>query len=113
MAIGRREVLSLYRKAGLEGTGMLLTSRCRNFELIHTEVEVLRCNLTRHELVVRRLEDRMDWQLDIPFRPSEARPSMAVPSSGRSENALDRLDRCREIINADVIDAWFPIAKGY
>jgi histidinol-phosphate/aromatic aminotransferase/cobyric acid decarboxylase-like protein len=58
-------------------------------------------------MIVRRLEDRLDWQLEIPFRPPAAAYHGGAFFVAIGER-FDHLDRCREIISADVLDAWFP-----
>lgn len=107
MAIGRLEVLSLYRKAGLQGTGLLVSAGAVTFEVLHASVEELRMRLAEYEPVLRRLERRIDWQLDIAFR----NPASCF-HGGTFFRAIgerfDTLELRHQIINADVLDAWFP-----
>jgi len=67
-AIGRHEVLGLYRKAGLRGTGIRCSSGAVTFEVLHATIAELREHLARFEDVIQRLENNTDWQLDIAFR---------------------------------------------
>jgi histidinol-phosphate/aromatic aminotransferase/cobyric acid decarboxylase-like protein len=57
--------------------------------------------------LLNRLERVADWQLEIPFR----KPA-ACFHGGAFFDAIgpefDHLERRRRIINADVLDAWFP-----
>jgi histidinol-phosphate/aromatic aminotransferase/cobyric acid decarboxylase-like protein/GNAT superfamily N-acetyltransferase len=107
MAIGRQEVLSLYRKAGLRGTDLVVSAGAVTYEVLHASVEELRARLDQFEAVLRRLERRTDWRLDVAFR---------VPAGcfhgGTFFHAIgerfDTLERRHRIINADVLDAWFP-----
>lgn len=106
-AIGRYEVLSLYRKAGLRGTGIRRTSGAVTFEVLHATVAELREHLERFEDVIARLENNTDWQLDIAFR----RPAGCFHGGSFFRAIGERfetLERRHAIINADVLDAWFP-----
>src|SRR5262249_5317624 len=71
-AIGRLEVLSLYRKAGLRGTGLLVSAGAVTFEVLHATISELRARLDQFEAILRRLERQTDWQLDIAFRKPAA-----------------------------------------
>ena len=108
-AIGRREVLGLYEKAGLRRTGLEVSCGAVTFEVLHATTEQLRAGLGRFETVLRRLEQRADWQLDIAFQ----RPAPCF-HGGTFFRAIgerfDQLERRAEIINADVLDAWYPPA---
>jgi len=57
--------------------------------------------------LLNRLERTVDWRLHFPFR----KPA-ACFHGGAFFDAIgpefDRLERRHEIINADVLDAWFP-----
>lgn len=111
VAIGRREVLSIYRKAGLELLGRQVCSGKVAFELMAAPVAALREHAGRFHRALRKLQGTIDWRLDIPFWPAES-----CYHGGRFFEAVgvqfDSLDRRREIINADVLDAWFPPAPA-
>jgi histidinol-phosphate/aromatic aminotransferase/cobyric acid decarboxylase-like protein len=111
VCIGRREVLALYKRAGLEGTGVEVRAGAVSFELLHASVEALVARLDAHRPLLRRIERRVDWQLDFPVR----RP-VACFHGGAFFAAIGEdfatLDRRRQVINADVLDAWFPPAPG-
>jgi histidinol-phosphate/aromatic aminotransferase/cobyric acid decarboxylase-like protein len=61
--------------------------------------------------VLARLEARTAWRLPFPFRPPAACFHGGEFFSAIGEN-FAALERRRDIINADVLDAWFPPAPG-
>ncbi len=110
-AMGRLEILEMYRKAGLEPHGLRARSGACTFELLSATIPRLRGHLARYRPALDRLESEVDWQLDIPFREKSSGPP-ACYHGGAFFSAVgdefDRLERAQEIINADVLDAWFP-----
>ena len=110
-AIGRREVLGLYEKAGLRRTGLEVSCGAVTFEVLHATTEELRAGLGRFQALLRRLEQRTDWQLGIAFQ----RPAPCF-HGGTFFRAIgerfDHLERRDDVINADVLDAWYPPAPG-
>ena len=109
VAIGRREILSVYRKAGLQPLGRQIESGEVTFELMTATVAEIREQADRSRRLLRRLQRASDWQLDVPFLPAES-----CYHGGRFFETVgvqfDSLDRRHDIINADVLDAWFPPA---
>ena len=107
VAIGRREVLSLYLKAGLKSLGRSTQSGAVTYDLLSATVAELRENANRHPHVMRELKARANWRLDVPFSRIEA-----CRHGGDSFRAIgeefDNLGRSEEIVSADVLDAWFP-----
>jgi histidinol-phosphate/aromatic aminotransferase/cobyric acid decarboxylase-like protein len=106
VAIGRREVLSLYGKAGLHSLGLRTQSGSVQYELLAAEVGELRAKADSHSEVLRRLEPRVRWRLAIPFRPAER-----CHHGGASFHAIgedfENLERSQDVVTADVLDAWF------
>ena len=111
VGIGRQQVMELYERSGLEGTRMTATSGCITYELMHATVEELRERCGSFSELLTRLEKHTDWHLPFSFRKLEA-----CFHGGASSEALgdrfDDLGRRHTIINADVLDAWFPPAPG-
>ncbi|MCL5744344.1 MAG: aminotransferase class I/II-fold pyridoxal phosphate-dependent enzyme, partial [Acidobacteria bacterium] len=105
-AIGRREILNLYYRAGLQPTGLWAQSGAVAYELLHAETASLRANLDRFAPLLARLEATTKWELGIAFRQPAA-----CFHGGRFFTAIgarfDHLTRRDEVINADVLDAWF------
>ncbi|MBI3597491.1 MAG: histidinol-phosphate aminotransferase family protein [Nitrospirae bacterium] len=109
MAIGRLEVLDIYLKVGLQPVGIKIQSGGVQFEVLTATVDMIRRNLACYAPILRKLKDRIDWQLGIPFeKPAECFHGGAFFDAIGEE--FDALERSKEIINADVLDAWFPPA---
>ncbi len=107
VAIGREEMLPLYLKAGLRARGLKAISGAVAYELIEATTEELRTGLAPHASLLARFETGTRWDLDIPFR----RPAPCFHGGaffGTIGPRFDHLDRAEDVINADVLDAWFP-----
>ena len=107
VAIGRREVLRLYLKAGLKPLGRSAQSGAVTYELLAATVTELRDVANRRLVTLHHLKSHTRWRLAMPFLPIEA-----CRHGGDSFEAIgedfDNLDCAGDIINADVLDAWFP-----
>ena len=111
VAIGRREVVDLYVRVGLRPVGPSTRCGAVTFDLLLADVAELRTKSTEMSDVFERVAERTDWQLAFPFhRPASCFHGGAF-FSAIGENFAD-LDRRHAIINADVLDAWFPPAPG-
>lgn len=107
VAIGRREVRPLYEKVGLRACGREFVSGAVAFQLMTATVTGIRAALTNLESVLERMEASAQWDLPVPFRrPAECFHGGAFFDAIGDE--FDHLERSRTIINADVLDAWFP-----
>lgn len=105
VAIGRREVCDLYAKAGLQSYGREFRSGQVHFTLMSATTHAIRARVA--EPLVARLEAACVWDLNIPLRkPAECFHGGAFFDAVGDE--FDRLERRSTIINADVLDAWFP-----
>ena len=106
IAIGRHEVLDLYRKVGLEPSGITVRSGAVTFEVMTADVTQVTRQLARGSALLDRLLRGVDWRLDAPMRPTAN-----CYHGGAFFDAIgprfDTLERRHEIINADVLDAWF------
>jgi histidinol-phosphate/aromatic aminotransferase/cobyric acid decarboxylase-like protein/GNAT superfamily N-acetyltransferase len=109
IAMGRREVLDFYRKVGLQTLGHTIRSGAVTFELMGATPEELRARAARYSGELHELQQNIEWQLDVPFH--EAPPCFHGgafwEAIGASFGTLERKD---QVINADVLDAWFPPA---
>jgi histidinol-phosphate/aromatic aminotransferase/cobyric acid decarboxylase-like protein len=108
-AIGRCEVLDLYSKVGLRSTGQRVHSGRVAFELIHASSFELVARSDQYAALLQRIEPLTDWQLDCDFR----QPAACFHGGKFFESIGERFDhlhRADTIINADVLDAWFPPA---
>lgn len=110
-AIGRREVLDLYLKAGLRSIGRSTTSGEVTYEFLHVTIDELRARADDFADLFKRLESRTDWRLQFPFH----QPAPCFHGGAFFEAVgehFDDLSRHQNIINADVLDAWFSPAPG-
>ncbi len=112
VAIGRREVVELYARVGMKRLGQYFQSGQVHYELLAVEVadaeRHLEKSFVRHIQTFRRT---VDWELDAPFFTE---PAARCYHGGASFVAIGTsfttLERRHDIINADVLDAWFPPA---
>lgn len=107
VAIGRREVLDLYLKAGLTPVGRSAQSGAVTYDLLYGCIGDLRAKLEAFSGLLARLEEKTDWRLGFPFRRPAACFHGGAFFSAIGER-FDTLERSDSIINADVLDAWFP-----
>jgi histidinol-phosphate/aromatic aminotransferase/cobyric acid decarboxylase-like protein/GNAT superfamily N-acetyltransferase len=106
-AIGREELLELYERCGLERTGRKARCGAVQFELLHATVATVRRRADELSELLGRIHRGVDWQLHFPFR----KPAACFHGGaffGAIGEAFDRLERRHDVINADVLDAWFP-----
>lgn len=111
-AIGRVEVLGVYRRAGLELLGRRVQAGSVSYELLAARVADLRQHLTAFAHFLDRADRDIDWQIDgVPRRPEDGcfHGGAFFDAIGDEFDALDRAD---DIIAADVLDAWFPPAPA-
>ncbi len=109
IAMGRREVLPMYVKAGLRPLGAYIQSGAVTYDLLAAELTAIRTAAARRLGLLSRLELHVDWRLDPPFHAAR-RCYHGGAFFDAIGDRLDRLERRHEIINADVLDAWFDPA---
>jgi len=107
VAIGRRKILDLYLKVGLEPVGLTVQSGAVTYEVLQATTTKLRGQLQHFEELLERFEREVDWQLAVPFRKPAACFHGGAFFAAIGEE-FDSLERSRSVINADVLDAWFP-----
>jgi histidinol-phosphate/aromatic aminotransferase/cobyric acid decarboxylase-like protein/GNAT superfamily N-acetyltransferase len=107
VALGRREILNLYLKAGLQSVGKSAQSGEVTYDLLHGAVSEVRAAIQPFRGMLARLRDKAGWQLNFTYdKPAECFHGGAFFAAvGQRFNALHRRET---IINADVLDAWFP-----
>ena len=110
-AIGRREILDLYLKVGLRLAGKSAICGSVTYDLLHATISEIRATLLPFHGALARLQGKICWQLNFPFhKPAECFHGGAFfKAVGEGFDSLQRRDA---IINADVLDAWFPPAPG-
>ena len=107
VAMGRTEVVSIYLKHGLRRMGRQISCGALTFELLQTEMSQLRRLAEDRELYLKRLQAEVAWGLDFPF----FKPVGCFHGGAFFEAigpGFETLERRRDIVSADVLDAWFP-----
>ncbi len=111
VAIGRREVVDLYTRVGLRPVGLTALSGAVTYDLLLADVAALRAQADEMSGVFARVAERTDWQLAFPFeQPAPCFHGGAFFSA--IGETFANLERRHAVINADVLDAWFPPAPG-
>jgi histidinol-phosphate/aromatic aminotransferase/cobyric acid decarboxylase-like protein/GNAT superfamily N-acetyltransferase len=111
VGIGRREVMDLYRRVGLEPVGLSTSAGAVTYDLVLGDVATLRRRSAEFSPLLTRLEARTAWRLPFPFRQPAGCFHGGAFFAAIGEN-FDTLERRHGVINADVLDAWFPPAPG-
>ncbi len=107
MAIGHRKVADMYLRMGMQRVDRSFRCGPLKYELLAASVDAIDTELTRFNARLNRLEKQVEWKLDTPFR----RPTKCYHGGSfftAIGNGFDDLNRRNTIINADVLDAWFP-----
>ncbi|MDF7824678.1 histidinol-phosphate aminotransferase family protein [Pontiellaceae bacterium B12227] len=106
-AIGHRKVRDMYLRLGMCPQQEEFQCGNLHYELLSAPVSKIGKELTRFESRLKRMEKQVDWKLGIPFRAT-----VECYHGGAFFDAVgpvfDDLAHRNEIINADVLDAWFP-----
>ena len=111
VVIGRTEVASIYRSSGYQDHGIELVKGAVTFRLMSASADQIREQVQKRPKLVSRIEQAVDWQLSFPLR----KPAACFHGGGFFDDVGDgfqTLSRRQEIINADVLDAWFSAAPG-
>ncbi|MEV4110190.1 aminotransferase class I/II-fold pyridoxal phosphate-dependent enzyme [Nonomuraea sp. NPDC049695] len=122
VALGRSEILGMYVAAGLTGTGTRVRSGAVTFEVLSGQVDELASRALRlHGPLLRALEPRVRWSLDMPFLPRGAGGGANGGADGCRHGGASigvlgrRFDTVKargDVVPADVLDAWFPPAPA-
>ncbi|MEY4567116.1 MAG: Histidinol-phosphate aminotransferase 1 [Planctomycetota bacterium] len=111
IAMGRKEVMRLYRKIGFFPLGKTIKSGDVEFELMMIDNLQIDEALKRFEKVRARIGWSVHWNFSFP-RIRE----INCYHGGASIESLccnpDKLESQKTIINADVLDAWFPVSPS-
>lgn len=113
VALGRVELLPMYLELGLASTGTAVRSGAVDFQLLTGDVaDLTGRTLRRHGPLLRALGRTVRWRLEVAFLPGDescAHGGASIEALGRG---FDTLDANRDVVPADVLDAWFPPAPG-
>jgi histidinol-phosphate/aromatic aminotransferase/cobyric acid decarboxylase-like protein/GNAT superfamily N-acetyltransferase len=107
VAMGRIEVLNIYLKHGFKPLGHRIKAGAVTFELLSASMQQLRATVERRDSFYQKLEKELEWGLPFPFfkPPCCFHGGAFFDAIGTDFEALERRD---SIVNADVLDAWFP-----
>lgn len=107
IAICRKDIIELYRKAGLKQLGISVKSGAVTYELSMASVKNLeKIALQKTELLLS-LQKKINWRLPFSF----LKPSLCYHGGSFFKaigEDLQTINKNETIINADVLDAWFP-----
>jgi histidinol-phosphate/aromatic aminotransferase/cobyric acid decarboxylase-like protein len=107
VVMGRKEVVGMYQKFGLQLLHFPIQCGAVHFELLETQVAPIRKLAERgHEHYKKLLKD-VEWDLGFPF----VKPACCFHGGAFFEaigTGFETLERRETVINADVLDAWFP-----
>lgn len=107
VAIGRLEVIRLYNQIGMKLLGLRMSRGRVTFELMTATTDELSRCVQKRERTFRRAVASVDWKLSPPpFRPAPCFHGGAFFDA--IGDRFTNLSRRHEVINADVLDAWFP-----
>ena len=107
VAIGRREVVPMYQRCGLDPVGLTIQTGAVTYDFLHATTAALRERMKAFGGLLDRLEGKTDWHLNFPFR----KPASCFHGGAFFDAVgpkFDSLERGHTVINADVLDAWFP-----
>ncbi len=111
VGIGRKELMGLYQRCGLQATGLITRSGRVTYELMHATIAGLRERAGSFRGLIPRLKERMQWRFPFEFQA----PAACFHGGAFFEAigpGFESLERRHDIINADVLDAWFPPAPS-
>lgn len=111
VGIGRREVLDTYLRIGMELQNRTTLSGAVTYELLLGDVVRMRQRLIEFQSFVARLKKRSVWNLPLDFDFSASCFHGGAFFEAVGER-FDNLWEAHEIINADVLDAWYEPAPA-
>ncbi|MEU8148283.1 histidinol-phosphate aminotransferase family protein [Nonomuraea sp. NPDC048901] len=112
-ALGRTEILGMYLAAGLTGTGTRVRAGAVTFEVLSGQVSELAERARRHHgPLLRALEPRVRWSMEMPFLPGPPACQHGGASIGVVGRRFDSLPARDDVVPADVLDAWYPPAPA-
>ncbi|MBL9137297.1 MAG: histidinol-phosphate aminotransferase family protein [Verrucomicrobiales bacterium] len=111
MAIGRQDLLPMYGRVGLKPCGQVIRSGAVTYELMTTTMPEVHAALVAIRPMLDRINQEMTWEIGVEFHTPATcyHGGSFFEAVGEEFNDLNRLDT---VVNADVLDAWFPPAPG-
>lgn len=119
LIMGRREVADLYKKVGLRPLGISFDSGRVTYDLMAAAIDDLEATCMQRPLILGRVERALgDDETSEQARHAaglgavEGRCDHGGAFFGAIGAGFDDLSRRHTVVNADVLDAWFPPAPG-
>ena len=107
IAMGRTDILSIYLKFGMQPLNIQIKSGAVTYELLQSTTERQRVVVERHHRFLKNVCREVTWDLHMPFfKPNRCFHGGAFFDTIGA--GFDTLERRTSIVNADVLDAWFP-----
>lgn len=111
VAMGRTEILDMYRAVGLAPVGRTVTSGAVDFEVMTADTaEVTAAAGGPHRTALESLGRDVAWTLDASFWPRADGCEHGGASFSAIGSDFQTLHRRDEVVAADVLDAWFSPA---
>jgi histidinol-phosphate/aromatic aminotransferase/cobyric acid decarboxylase-like protein len=106
-AIGRKEIRNIHLRVGLKPTGQDVRAGAVTYGLLHGTLADIHAALPGVRPILERVQTEIAWQIGVAFDTPAAcyHGGKFFEAVGDEFQTLERLD---SIINADVLDAWFP-----
>jgi histidinol-phosphate/aromatic aminotransferase/cobyric acid decarboxylase-like protein/N-acyl-L-homoserine lactone synthetase len=107
VAIGRKEIRNIHLRVGLKPTGQDVQSGAVTYGLLHGTMADIHAALPGVRPILDRVYTEMSWQIGVAYDTPAAcyHGGKFFEAVGDEFQTLERLD---SVINADVLDAWFP-----
>jgi histidinol-phosphate/aromatic aminotransferase/cobyric acid decarboxylase-like protein len=107
VCICRSDIIDMYKKAGLQPLNKKAVSGELTYDLCVAEVANLNQLAQRNSGLYQILRNKIEWQLPFAFFA----PAACYHGGSFFETIgedLQNLKKAKQVINADVLDAWFP-----
>jgi histidinol-phosphate/aromatic aminotransferase/cobyric acid decarboxylase-like protein/N-acyl-L-homoserine lactone synthetase len=113
VAMGRSDLLDMYRAVGFETIGRSVRSGVVDFQVMTASIaRGTALALGPYASLVAQWRAEVDWQLDVAFSTGPDGCEHGGASFTAIGTDFRTLERRRRIVAADVLDAWFPPAPA-
>lgn len=109
IGMGRIEIMKLYQRLGFTDLDTVIRSGNVDYKLMTLDRNAMDDSFERHAKWRKTMRSRIAWNLGFPFDPNANQESCyhGGASIRRMGCEVDRVEAQRQVINADVLDAWF------
>ena len=110
-AIGRKEIRNIHLRVGLKPTGQDVQSGAVTYGLLHGTMADIHAALPGVRPILDRVYTEISWQIGVAYDTPAAcyHGGKFFEAVGDEFQTLERLG---SVVNADVLDAWFPPSPG-